>query len=71
MLQSFFKLGCGAATILGPLGAGYSISVTVPEVAWFYVGAGVALGLAGLFGFSSIERDEAIRFRTARFGREL
>lgn len=71
LFQSAFKLLCSAAAMLGPLGAGYSLSVTVPEVAWFYVGAGIALGFGGLCGFASIERDERRRHHIARFGREL
>jgi hypothetical protein len=72
MLQSLFKLFCLAAAMLGPFSAGaIGPYVREPEIYAIFLVGGILLGIAGLCGFASIERDEARRHRLARFGREL
>ena len=72
MLQSLFKLFCMAAAMLGPFAAGIIRPyVLQPEIyAIFLVGGGL-LGIAGLCGFASIERNEQQAHDRARFGRKL
>lgn len=72
MLQSLFKLFCLGAAMLGPFAAGILFAyVRQPEICAIFLAGGVLLGVAGLCGFASIERDEARRHRVARFGREV
>lgn len=62
MISSGLKLLFGALAGLGPFFAGFMIDrVVEPEIYAFFFLFGIGLGLAGLFGFAGLERDEGVR----------
>ena len=62
MIRSGAKLVCLAMVPLGGWFAGVTFTyIKQWEVYAFFLGAGVALSLAGCFGFAELERDEAER----------
>ncbi|HEV2556844.1 MAG TPA: hypothetical protein VGV17_24090 [Bosea sp. (in: a-proteobacteria)] len=64
MIASGLKLIFAAMAMLGPFGAGAMRPyVVVTEVYFCFLVAGVLLGLVGLFGFASMERDEQAAHR--------
>jgi hypothetical protein len=64
MIASGLKLVFATMAMLGPFVAGAMRPyVLVPEVYLCFLAAGVLLGLVGLFGFASIERDEQAAHR--------
>lgn len=72
MLQSALKLLCVAVGVLGPFGAGWiQHFIAHSEIGTFFMCAGVFAGLAGFFGFVSIERSEDRAHIRSRFGVEL
>ncbi|MDP3408226.1 hypothetical protein [Bosea sp. (in: a-proteobacteria)] len=64
MISSGFKLIFATMAMLGPFGAGAMRAYVVhAEIYVFFLLGGVLLGLVGLFGFASIERDELAAHR--------
>ena len=60
-IQSAFKLIFTTMAMLGPFGAGAMRQyVHDPEVYVFFLIGGVLLGMVGLFGYASFERDELV-----------
>ena len=70
MLQAAFKLFCAGIAMLGPFAAGALFPyVREPEVYAIFLAGGILLGVGGLCGFASIEREDEQRHRSIRFGR--
>jgi uncharacterized membrane protein len=62
LFSAITKLAAVTFAVLGPFIAGTVSPFTLdPEVYAFVVIGGIALGLAGLFGFAAIEREEGVR----------
>jgi uncharacterized membrane protein len=62
VFSAIAKLAAVTCAVLGPFIAGtVSPFALDPEVYAFCVMSGIALGLAGLFAFAAIEREEGVR----------